>query len=85
LIKFQAFPFQEYGVVNGIVLSISTLPASDNSFFATVDLPNGLTTNSGKRLNFRLGMSATAEIVTQDLRLLERLMSGIKRNFDITE
>jgi len=26
LIKFQAFPFQEYGVVNGIVLSISVLP-----------------------------------------------------------
>jgi HlyD family secretion protein len=44
LIKFQAFPFQEYGVVNGIVLSISTLPASDNSFFATVDLPSSTIT-----------------------------------------
>lgn len=85
LIKFQAFPFQEYGVVNGVVAAISPLPANDNLFSAIVDLPEGLTTNSGVKLSFRLGMSATAEIVTEDLRLLERLINGVRKNFDIRE
>jgi HlyD family secretion protein len=85
LIKFQAFPFQEYGVVQGVVSSISKLPASDNFFFAIVDLSKGLTTNSGRKLSFSLGMSATAEIVTEDLRLLERLLGGVRRNLDITQ
>ncbi len=82
LIKFQGYPFEEYGAVEGEIATISQLPSLDNSFFiATVNLPYGLKTNVNKNLSYKIGMTATAEIITEDLRLIERLFYQIRRFF----
>ncbi|MEO6684620.1 MAG: HlyD family efflux transporter periplasmic adaptor subunit, partial [Dyadobacter sp.] len=80
LIKFQGYPFEEYGAVEGNVTSIAKVPSQDNTYFlATVSLPDGLKTNFNKTLIYKTGMAASAEIVTEDLRLIERLFYQIRK------
>jgi len=78
IIRFMNFPDQEFGIVNGAVHAISLVP-SDNNYQVEIDLPNGLTTNYGKTLPVTLEMKASAEIVTEDLRLIERFFMPLKR------
>ncbi len=74
LVKFQGYPFEEFGAVAGVVASVSRVPTPDAQFFiATVRLPQGLRTDGGKTLAYTSGMNASAEIITEDLRLIERL------------
>ena len=46
----------------------------DGNVLIDVSLPNGLTTSYNKQIVFQQEMSGTADIVTKDLRLLERLL-----------
>ena len=43
-----------------------------------VEFPDGLKTNYGKQLEFSQEMQGTAEIITEDVRLLERFFNPIK-------
>ncbi len=76
-IKFANFPHMDYGIVTGIIKSKS-LVASDNFYSLEVDLPDGLLTSYGKELEFSQEMQGTAEIITEDIRLLERIFKPIK-------
>jgi HlyD family secretion protein len=83
LIKFQSYPFEEYGMVEGNISSLPQLSTQDNKlFFAFVELPNGLTTNHNKILAYNYGMAASAEIITEDLRLIERIFYTIRKVFN---
>jgi HlyD family secretion protein len=46
-----------------------------------VELPHALLTNYGKRLHYRTGLLAQADIITEDIRLLERFYYKMIRNF----
>jgi HlyD family secretion protein len=76
-IKFANFPHMDYGIVTGIIKSKS-LVASDNFYSLEVDLPDGLLTSYGKDLEFSQEMQGTAEIITENIRLLERIFKPIK-------
>jgi len=78
--RFLNFPDTEYGIVRGIVSNISVVP-SGNSYALEVNFPNGLMTTYGRELPFFQEMYATAEIITEDLRLLERLFMPLKKIF----
>ena len=78
IIRFSNFPDQEFGIVNGKVHSISLVP-SDNNYQVEIAFPGGLTTNYGKTLPVTHEMKASAEIVTEDLRLIERFFMPLKR------
>jgi HlyD family secretion protein len=78
MIRFANFPDQEFGIVNGVVNRISLVP-SDNNYQVEIGLPDGLTTNYRKTLPVTHEMKASAEIVTEDLRLIERFFMPIKR------
>jgi len=71
LLKFQAYPYQQYGSVEGIIEHINTLP-SDSGYLAKVSLPQGLMSNYKKPLQYKFGLFAQAEIITENMRLLER-------------
>ncbi|MCW5909674.1 MAG: HlyD family efflux transporter periplasmic adaptor subunit [Cyclobacteriaceae bacterium] len=71
LLKFESYPFQEFGSVIGKIDFISHIPG-EKGYLAKVSLINGLTTNYKKDVQYRDGLSATAEIITKDMRLLER-------------
>ncbi|MFY7788237.1 MAG: hypothetical protein ACOVQA_10220, partial [Thermoflexibacteraceae bacterium] len=72
VIKLAAYPFERYGILQAKVAAISPLPKEDK-FTVTLALTNGLVTNYQKTLEFKPQMQGTAEIITEDLRLLERL------------
>jgi multidrug resistance efflux pump len=78
LLKFQAYPNQEYGSVEGTIEHINTLP-SDSGYLAKVILPNGLITNYKKHLQYKYGLFAQAEIITQNMRLLERFYNNLSQ------
>ena len=78
LLKFQSYPFQEYGSVMGKIEFISHIPG-ENGYLAKVILINGLTTTYRKQIQYRDGLLANAEIVTKDMRLLERFYYNIVR------
>lgn len=76
-IKFSNFPHKQYGMVSGIVRSKS-LVATDNAYILEVELPNGLLTNYGKTLEFSQEMRGVADIITEDIRLIQRIFAPIK-------
>ncbi|SEG22865.1 HlyD family efflux transporter periplasmic adaptor subunit [Parabacteroides chinchillae] len=80
IVRFSNYPDQEFGVVNGTVNSISLVP-TDNNYTIEIAFPKGLTTNYGKTLPVSHEMTATAEIVTDDLRLIERFFMPLKKVF----
>jgi HlyD family secretion protein len=77
IIKLDNYPYQEFGVLIGFIKSISLVP-SDNTYSVEVGLSNGLVSNYGKKLEFTQEMQGTSEIVTEDMRLIVRLIQPIK-------
>jgi HlyD family secretion protein len=72
-IKLNGYPYLEYGMLQGIVASKS-LAATEDGYLVDVDLPDSLVTFYGKELEFSQKMPGTAEIITEDMRLLERIV-----------
>ena len=79
LIKFNGYPFQEFGLVKGKITFMSEMPLRDSSFLAKVEMPNGLVTNHGKKLVYRTGMKATAEVITADSRMAEKIFYNFRK------
>ncbi len=75
-IRFGAYPYQEYGFVNGTLQYISNIP-SDTGFLSTVDLPNGLITSSGREFQYRYGLKCEIVISTKEARLMQRFFYDI--------
>lgn len=78
IVRFANYPDQEFGVVNGRLSTVSLVPSEDN-YMVEIAFPDGLTTNYGKDLPVSHEMKATAEIVTDDLRLIERFFQPLKK------
>jgi HlyD family secretion protein len=76
-IRFDNFPYMEYGMLQGTVKSISLLPTNDN-YIVEVSVPQDLKTNYNIALNFSQEMKGDAEIVTEDLRLIQRIYNPVK-------
>ncbi|MEI7584446.1 HlyD family efflux transporter periplasmic adaptor subunit [Runella sp.] len=79
LVKFQSYPFEQFGIVEGNIQNIAAVPSSDSTFRAVVGLPKGLQTSSRKTLPFKNGLNATAEIVTEDLSIAERMFYEVRK------
>lgn len=76
-IKFDNFPYLEFGMVRGFVHDISLVPAN-NMYNVEVTLPDSLKTNYNTYLPFSQEMQGIAEIITNDRRLLERIVTPLK-------
>lgn len=76
-IRFDNFPYMEYGFIKGSVKSISLVPSNDN-YIVELDLPQDLKTNYGIELKFSQEMKGTAEIITEDQRLIQRFFNPVK-------
>jgi HlyD family secretion protein len=76
LLKFPSYPFQEYGAVKGKIDFISNI-STDSGYLAKVSLPEGFNTSYKKQIQFRDGLIAKAEIITQNMRLLQRFYYNI--------
>lgn len=73
-IRLANYPDREFGMIKGKIDAISLTPDKDGNLLITVSLPRGLETSYKKQITFQQEMSGTADIVTEDLRLIERLL-----------
>jgi multidrug resistance efflux pump len=80
-IRLAHYPYNEYGQVDGNIQSISLI-AKENLYRAKVALPNGLRSSYKKDLAFKPEMAGTAQIITEDLRLIERVFNSFRELFD---
>ena len=79
LLKLDGYPSPEFGYIEGNVAYISNFPNEKDSFIAKVNLPNGLMTNYKRSIYFRNNLSASAEVITDDRRLIDRLFSQVEK------
>ncbi len=85
IIKLDDFPYNEYGSITGTIGNISLTTNTEKTeqgnmevYLVTVKFPNGLTTNYGKPIDFRHEAKGSAEVITKDRRLIERLFDNLK-------
>jgi len=82
LIRLQNFPEEEFGMLTGKVKTISFLPDKDGLYAIEVSLPAKLITTYNKEIDFTQELQGSAEIVTEDLRLIERFFYQLRGIFD---
>lgn len=79
LIKLDNYIYQEFGIVEGKVQNIALAPDKDGNYYVDIILPKGLKTSYNKNLPFDKELKGNAEIVTKDLRLIERFFYQIRK------
>ncbi|MEZ4925614.1 MAG: HlyD family efflux transporter periplasmic adaptor subunit [Saprospiraceae bacterium] len=76
IIKLDNYPYREFGIINGQVVSKSLVP-KDNVYTILIALPitkkKTLRTSMGKELPFAQQLQGKAEIVTEDKGFLQRI------------
>lgn len=73
-IRLANFPDREFGILNGEVKNISLVPDNDGNLLIDVRLPKGLESSYHETIPFQQEMKGSADIITEDLRLAERLL-----------
>ena len=79
-IRFDDFPFKEFGLMTGRVQSVSMV-AREGANLVLVDIPYPMVTSFKKRIQFKQDMTGEASVVTEDIRLLGRVLYEIRRAF----
>jgi len=80
-VKFDNYPHMEYGMIKVQIAHISLVPINkenQKNYVLEVVFPDSLVTNYGKTLEFSQEMTGSAEIITEDLRLLDRFLNPIR-------
>ncbi|MCB0430999.1 MAG: HlyD family efflux transporter periplasmic adaptor subunit [Flavobacteriales bacterium] len=76
-IAFQDYPSHEYGRIAGQVVSLSLIP-NGNTYRAEIRLTDGLESTYHRKLAYKPEMKGTAEVVTDDLRLMDRVFNRFR-------
>lgn len=79
-IQLNGYPYMEYGFLTGEIKAISLL-SNENKYTAIISIPQNLTTSYNKKIIFKGELLGTAEIITDEKSLGERLMSPFKYIF----
>jgi len=84
-VKINNYPYDEYGLLKGIVKSVSrvtnrlkTSNGDVDAYLVVISFPEGTVTNFGKTLPLDFESKGTAEIITKRKRLIERLFDNLK-------
>ena len=77
-ISVSSFPASEYGSLTGTITFISTVSNEKGNYMLQAHLKDGLTSTYGQQFRFKQEMSGNAEIITEDLRLIERFFYQFK-------
>jgi len=86
LLKLQAFPYKEYGMLSSQVSHISTLPQQDKNgdtyYQITGLMPDVLKTTYGDTIPYKPNMPAIVEIITEDKSVLDRVFNQFRSLLD---
>lgn len=78
-VRINNFPDQEFGYLIGYLESVFSIPTAEGVYVVEVSFPNGMQTNYGKTLPISQQMLGSADIITEDFRLMERFFMPIKK------
>ncbi|CDN32717.1 putative hemolysin secretion protein [Mucinivorans hirudinis] len=83
-IKLNGYPYMEFGVLKGEIQSLSAVPEQIQTtngntivYIAEVSFSEGLKTSYGKELPMIQQMDGTADVITEDMRLISRFFNPI--------
>jgi len=82
-VKFDAYSYQDYGVVPGKVIEISANTKTDEElgsvYLVKIELDRDHLLNKNKKIVFKPGQTATADIVIRRQRIMDVLLDPIKK------
>jgi len=79
IVRFFKYPYHEYGMVEGVISTMSKLPFEEY-YELEIAFPFGFVTNFGKLISPSFGMKADVEIIKEDVRLLEYFFQPLRNN-----
>jgi len=77
LVKLKSYPFEEYGMIRGRINYIADVPYKDSVFISRVDFKINNFSDLKRPIHLKQGMTADAEIVTQNATIIQRLSRSI--------
>ena len=81
-VKFDEYPFLEFGIIQLHVPQSEMIPITDPllgmSYTMEIQLSDTLKTQYGYRIPCRPGMTGVAEVITDDLTVLDRMLNPIR-------
>lgn len=77
LVKLKSYPFEEYGMIRGQIVYIADVPVKDSVFISRVNFKIRKTSDMQKPVHLKQGMTADAEIITQDATILQRILRSV--------
>lgn len=77
-IKLNNYAYQQYGMLKGFVKTISVMPKNE-SYSVEVSLPNALMTSYKKKLDYKEEMQGSADIITEQLSVLDRIFYQFRK------
>ncbi|KQC28975.1 HlyD family secretion protein [Flagellimonas eckloniae] len=80
-IRLANYPYTEFGVLEGNIKNISMVTDVDGNYLIDVSLPKKLITTYNIEIDFKQEMIGSVEIITEDLRLIERFFYQFKSIF----
>ena len=79
IIKLDNYPYQEWGTITGEIINIAAVPKQDEPVYMVYIKIRNLSTSSSKMLEFRQEMQGSAEIVTEELNVLQRIFYQFRK------
>jgi len=80
-IKLNNYPSYEFGRLEGVVSKLTEIP-NESYYQIEITLNNGMTSSYNKLLTFTPEMTGTAEIVTDELRVIQRIFNQFNKLFE---
>jgi multidrug resistance efflux pump len=80
IIRLDGYNYKTFGTINGMVSSISP-SIKESTFSINVKLPKQLITSYGITISNTTELNGVASVVTEDLRLIERIFYNIRAAF----
>lgn len=81
-IRLANYPYTEFGMLEGNIKSISLMPDNNGNYLIDIELPEKLITTYNTEIEFKQEMRGTAQIITEDLRLIERFFYRLRNIFN---
>ncbi len=80
-IKLSGYPYMEHGMLTGIVSTISLVPEKEG-YVVEIGLSSGMMSSYSEQLKLVQEMEGTAEIITDEMRMIYRFINPLKMLFD---
>lgn len=83
IIKLENYPSEEWGSLEGEIESISEVPkqGEENQYTVYIAVKD-LNTSYGKQIQFKQEMQGTAEIILEELSIMQRVFYQVRKAFE---